>query len=161
MTDISPDELNFIEDMGLIIEHSGGSKTLGRIFGYLLLADQPKPLDEIAKDLFFSKATASLTIRQGLLTSFFEKVSIPGNRKDFYKVDTKVWVNVMSRKINSLDHWERLINKGLDLLQQDRKSAKENLEVMKDYFVFMRWYLSDLTEQYERWKSGEIKKTPK
>lgn len=66
------------------MENSGATKTLGRTFGYLLLADQPRTLDEIAKDLLFSKATASLTVRQGLIMHIFEKVSIPGERKAYY-----------------------------------------------------------------------------
>lgn len=161
MIAISQSDLQFIEDMGLLIEQSGGSKTLGRVFGYLLLAGRPKTLDEIAANLLFSKATASLTVRQGLVIRFFEKVSIPGERKDFYRVSAKNWIEVMNKKINSLAEWERLIRQGLDLVPPDNRAALENLEFMKDYFDFMRWYFSDLAEQYQRWQTGEIKKTEK
>jgi len=142
-------------------EKSGGARTLGRVFGYLLLADKPKTLDDIAKDLLFSKATASLTIRQGLVVRFFEKVSIPGERKDYYRANPQSWINSMSEKVNELAEWERLIDDGLRLVPQDNHTASENLMGMKDYFDFMRWYLSDLTEQYDRWKKGAISKKPK
>ena len=79
---INPEERRFIEDFGLLFEESGGSRTLGRVFGYLLLAESPRTLDEISADLLFSKATASLTIRQGLTMRLFEKVGRPGQRKD-------------------------------------------------------------------------------
>jgi len=143
--------------MGLMMEKSGGSRTLGRVFGYLLLADTPRTLDQIASDLLFSKATASLTVRQGLLINFFEKVSIPGERKDYYRANVKSWVNAASDQINILLVWENLIDRGLKLLDPDNRSALENLEDMKDYFVFMRWYLCDFKEKYELWKKGEIK----
>lgn len=155
-----PTELQFIEDIGLLIENSGGSKTLGRIFGYLLLADKPKTLDEIAKDLLFSKATASLTIRQGLVIRFFEKVSIPGKRKAHYRVSMNSWINATLEKVNAMAEWEKLIERGLGFVSPENRPALENLKGMKDYFDFVRWYFSDITEQYERWKKGEINKKP-
>ena len=155
---ITPQELQFIEELGLLTEKSGGAKTLGRIFAYLLLADKPKTLDEIAAELLFSKATASLTIRQGLMIRFFEKVSIPGERKDYYRVNAQSWINTMSEKINALSEWERLIDFGLGFMPSVNLAALENLEGIKDYFDFMRWYFSNFTEQYERWKKGDINK---
>ncbi|WP_027363651.1 hypothetical protein [Desulfotruncus alcoholivorax] len=44
------------------MENSSASKTPGRTFGYLLMSGQPGTMDEIAKDLLYSKATASLII---------------------------------------------------------------------------------------------------
>lgn len=138
------------------MEKSGGPRTLGRVFGYLLLSGQPKTLDEIARDLLFSKATASLTVRQGLLTHFFEKVSIPGERKDYFRANVHSWINSMSDQINVMTAWEKLIERGLNLLDPDNRIAAENLEGLKDYFNFLRWYLSDFEDQYDCWKKGEI-----
>lgn len=149
-------ELDFIEEMGLLMEKHGGSKTLGRVFAYLLLADQPKTLDEIAEDLLFSKATASLTVRQGLMLRFFEKASIPGERKAHYRADARCWIDAQSAKLEAIREWESLADVGLSLVPPGNQAARENLRSLKDYFVFLRWYLSDITEQYERWKKGEI-----
>ncbi|MFZ5644721.1 MAG: GbsR/MarR family transcriptional regulator [Bacillota bacterium] len=139
------------------MEKSGGSRTLGRVFGYLLLADKPRTLDQIANDLLFSKATASLTVRQGLLLHFFEKVSIPGERKDYYRANIQSWINAASDHIKVLSVWDALIDRGLELLHPDNRAALENLKDMKDYFTFYRWYLSDFEEQYKLWKKGEIR----
>jgi hypothetical protein len=149
-------ELEFSEEMGLLMEKSGGSRTLGRIFGYLLLADKPRTLDQIANDLLFSKATASLTVRQGLVLCYFEKISIPGERKDYYRVNIQSWINASNDQIKALSVWETLIDRGLGLLIPDNRTAVENLVGLKDYFTFCRWYLSDFKEQYELWKKGEI-----
>ena len=147
-------EHQFIEDLGLLIEKSGGTRTLGRVFGYLLIVGKPKNLDEIAKDLLFSKATASLTIRQGLSARFFEKVSILGERKDSYRANTKAWISSMSDRVNEMTEWQKVFDYGLSLLTPDNRTAMENLKGMKDYFDFMLWYLSDIDEQYELWKKG-------
>lgn len=158
MDTIKSADLSFIENMGLIFEKSGASKTLGRVFGCLLLAEQPKTLDEIAANLFFSKATASLTVRQGLALRLFEKVSIPGERKDRYRASSLSWINLMSDKVNTLVEWEKLVGHGLGILKPDNRLARENLSAMKDYFDFLRWYMGDFREKYELWKKGEINK---
>lgn len=149
-------ESRFIENMGLIFERSGASKTLGRVFGCLFLAERPKTLDEIASDLFFSKATASLTVRQGLALRLFDKVSIPGERKDLYRVRTVSWINAMTNKISTLSEWEALVGQGLGLIDRGNRPALENLSAMKDYLDFLRWYLGDFEDQYELWKKGRI-----
>jgi DNA-binding transcriptional regulator GbsR (MarR family) len=137
------------------MENAGASKTLGRIFGYLLLADQPRSLDEIARDLLFSKATASLTIRQGLAMRIFEKVSLPGERKSYYRANVQSWIKASMEKARAMKVWEKAIDRGLGFVSHNRES-RENLKELKDYFNFVNWYLSDIEIQYERWKKGEI-----
>ena len=95
------------------MENSGASKTLGRTFGYLLLADHPSTLDEIAKNLMYSKATASLTIRQGLVMRIFEKVSIPGERKGYYRANAQSWIRASMEKASTMKVWEQVIDQGL------------------------------------------------
>lgn len=156
VVNITEQEMHFIEGLGLLIEKSGGTKTLGRVFGYLLLADQPKTLDEIAEALLFSKATASLTIRQGLLTGLFEKASQPGERKTFYRANAQSWISAMTKKMNTLQEWEKLVATGLDGLPPGNKTARDRLIKLKDYFDFLNWYFADFTEEYNRWSRGEI-----
>lgn len=140
----------------MLMENAGATKTLGRTFGYLLLAGQPKTMDEIAGDLMFSRATASLTIRQGLLMQIFEKVSIPGQRKARYRANIQSWIKASMKKASSVQLWERVIDRGLGTVPVQNREARENLILLKDYFSFINWYLSDITVQYQRWTKGEI-----
>ena len=48
----------------------GFSRTLGRVFGYLMIQAEPAPLQRIATDLGISRATASITMRHAVLASF-------------------------------------------------------------------------------------------
>ncbi|TQR44521.1 hypothetical protein [Paenibacillus popilliae] len=68
---------SLIEDFGTYIESSGGARSLGKIWGYLLLAGEPRSLDQMVLDLQISKGTASLSVRQGVQVSLFCKVGIP------------------------------------------------------------------------------------
>ncbi|NPV91546.1 MAG: hypothetical protein HPY50_12320 [Firmicutes bacterium] len=151
-----PDEIRFIERFGLLMEEAGGTKTLGRVFGYLMLTGEPKTLDEISSDLLFSKATASLTVRQGLLMALIEKVSRPGQRKDYYTASIRSWTRAIENKMKVIEEWNQIILHGLSIIPADNPSARENLEGMKDYLDFCIWYMSDIDEYYERWKRGEF-----
>jgi DNA-binding transcriptional regulator GbsR (MarR family) len=155
-------ELRFIEELGLLVEKSAGSRTLGRVLGYLLLADRPRNLDQISRDLLFSKATASLTVRQGQAIGIFEKVSIPGERRAYYQAATRNLINVLRNKTKSIREWQRLIDYGLGSVSPHNRKATENLQGLKDYLDFVDWYLADIDEQYKRWRRGEIfRNTPK
>ncbi len=140
------------------MESAGATRTLGRTFGYLLLTDRPRTLDEIAEYLMFSKATASLTIRHGLLMRIFEKVSLPGERKARYRANIESWIQSSMEKAESMMLWEQLIDRGLDVVPLQNRESRENLMVLKDYFSFVNWYLSDIKLQYERWTKGELNK---
>lgn len=153
---ITPEKHDFIEKWSRYFEDAGGSKTLGRVFGYLLLADEPKNLDQIASDLLFSKATASLTIRQGLSIRLFEKLGRPGERRDYYRDNIQSWINSSLAKLQVLDEWKLLLEQGLNLVPEEGRNARQNLLEMKDYLDFMCWYLSDIREFYQRWKNSEL-----
>ena len=138
------------------MERTGASKTLGRTFGYLLLVDQPKTLDEISKQLLYSKATASLTIRQGLVTRLVEKVSLPGERKNRYQASAQSWIKISLEKANDLKTWEETIDRGLSFVPPHSRKSRESLLALKNYLSFINWYISDMQAQYERWTRGEI-----
>lgn len=151
-------EWNFIENFGLLVERKGGTRSLGRVFGYLLLADRPKTLDEIAEDLLFSKATASLTVRQGVMGGFFEKVSIPGERKIFFRVSVKSWIDMTVEQVNWIREWDRLIKAVLKNIDSDNQMARDNLNDFKEYLDFIQWYFADIPSKFERWKADRGKK---
>lgn len=51
-----------IEDFGTYIESTGGARSLGKIWGYLLISGAPKSLDDMVNDLQISKGMASLSV---------------------------------------------------------------------------------------------------
>lgn len=154
---ITTEELQFIEDVGMFIENSGGQRTIGRILGYLLLAEEPKSLDEIAADLLVSKATASLTVRQGLLMGLYEKTSIPGDRKIYFRINVSSWMDTYSKLIHDrVAEWERILDKAVGFIVPEQQVALANLTSMRNYYDFFEWHLSNLDERYKQWKEGKV-----
>jgi DNA-binding transcriptional regulator GbsR (MarR family) len=53
-----------MEDLVRLMEPWGWSRTLARVFAYLLVRESPATLDEIAADLGISKSNASMATRE-------------------------------------------------------------------------------------------------
>ena len=56
---LKPEAQQFIERTGVEIERLGMSRTFGRLFGLLMVADRPLSLDDLAEQLHVSKASVS------------------------------------------------------------------------------------------------------
>jgi DNA-binding transcriptional ArsR family regulator len=80
----SPVISQFIENMGLHYQHYGLSRISGRILGLLLVTPQPISSEEMAEALQVSRSSVSTNLRTLLMTGLIEKVSLPGNRVDFF-----------------------------------------------------------------------------
>lgn len=76
----------FIEAVALHLQGQGVPRTTGRVFGLLLLRDDPISLDELTEDLGISKASASTGARYLERLGLIERVPRPGARRDFYQL---------------------------------------------------------------------------
>ena len=74
---------NFIEMMGLIYQADGAPRIAGRIFGLLLVEDEPHSLQGIAERLQVSKASASTNARLLAEKGVIRLTTKPGVRQDF------------------------------------------------------------------------------
>jgi DNA-binding transcriptional regulator GbsR (MarR family) len=85
----------FVERMALICEKEGMPRIAGRIFGYLLATDQTFSLDELAERLQASKASASTNARMLEQFGMIQRVSVLGDRRDFYRVQDDPWEQML------------------------------------------------------------------
>jgi len=76
----------FIELMGRHLEEEGLPRIAGRLMGALLINPQPATLDELAKQLGVSKASISSNARLLETHGIAERVTVPGDRRDFYRL---------------------------------------------------------------------------
>ena len=57
---MSPEEAEFVDRLGLFMEMLGGPRTMGRVYGWLLICDPPQQsLTELAQTLSVSKAPSA------------------------------------------------------------------------------------------------------
>lgn len=94
----------FADRMGQLFEIEGRPRIAGRIFGWLLVSDEPRSLDRIAGSLGVSKASASTNARLLAGMGIVERVGVPGDRHDFYRVAPDVFERTMAER---LKRWQR------------------------------------------------------
>ena len=84
---LSTAERRFIDDLGQLYAHYGIAPTFGRVFGLLLLQDNPLSLDEIAAQLQVSKSTISVITRELERSGIVRRLGVPGSRRVLYEAN--------------------------------------------------------------------------
>ncbi len=84
MEALNKDLQSFVERMGMTMERLGASRTLGRILGLLLVADDPLSLTEMAAILRVSKASISNNTRLCEQAGLVLRIGMPGDRRTHY-----------------------------------------------------------------------------
>jgi DNA-binding transcriptional regulator GbsR (MarR family) len=96
---------DFVERFAVAKEGDGLPRIAGRIFGLLLTGERDLSLDEIAKELGASKGSASVNTRLLEQSGFIERVSRPGDRRDYYRISPDLFERTMGER---LARWHRL-----------------------------------------------------
>lgn len=120
----------FIERMGLTAESDGLSRIAGRLFGALLLADQPRSLDALAEQLEVSKASVSTEARRLVERGVAERIGKTGDRRDYYALTPDFFAQIVRYRLNRWSGLHRLIR------DMEAESADEP-RVVRDRFAYI------------------------
>src|SRR5918993_4637648 len=101
-THCSTEGQRFVERMGLVWEQEGIPRIAGRIFGFLLLQEDACSLDDMAASLGVSKASISTDARRLEQLQLIQRVSRPGDRRDYYSIAPDVPLRALELKIASM-----------------------------------------------------------
>ena len=94
-----PEHARFVEQMGLHYEKEGHARSAGRLFGYLLLSDQERSLDELAEALGVSKASVSINARQLEQKGVVRRATRGSDRRDFYQAADDILVSTFEQRL--------------------------------------------------------------
>ena len=143
---------DFIEKMGLTFEHAGSTRTHGRMMGLLLVHDTPLSLAEMADHLQMSKASLSTNARLAVQIGMAQRVSRPGDRKDYYEMTPGSFENMVARELQAIDAFIHLADDGLAAVDADNATTRARLEKMKDFY---RFFLGELEGSLARWREQD------
>ena len=137
---ISTDDslIHFAEEFGLFYEQYGLPRTSGRILGWLLICDPPQQtMNDLVEALKVSKSSISTASRLLIQAQLIDRISIPGQRRDYYRLSDDAWIHALETRIKATEQTRKLVARGLDLLGEESVERKERLQEMHDFFVFM------------------------
>ncbi len=145
------EEKRFIEDVGLVFEHSGLPRMAGRIFGWLLISDPPhQSTDELAEALLASKGSISTMTRLLIRVSLIERFSLPGVRRDYFRIRLGASHQLLKDSLAQTTAFRQLMERGLELTEGKAPLTRQGLEEMHDMYAFFEREFPALVERWEQ-----------
>ncbi len=146
------DQQHFVEEVGLLFEHAGLPRMAGRILGWLLICDPPhQSPGELAKVLQASKGSISTMIRLLIQIGLIERISLPGQRRDYVRIKSNSWNELFTRRMFMVSSFRQLAERGLTVLSDDHgQPQRERLAEMRDLYAFLEREVPMLLARWER-----------
>lgn len=140
---------HFIEEVGLLFETVGFPRMAGRVLGWLLISDPPHQSPaELAETLQASKGSISTMTRLLEQIGLIERISLPGERRDYFRIKPNAWTELTSRRLAQITAFREVATRGLDLLAPDQPQLRQRLQEMHDIHAFFEAELPRLIEQW-------------
>ncbi len=134
----------------------------GRIVGALLVADPPEQsADKLADTLHASRSSISTMTRLLERTGLIDRVSMPGDRRLYYRNRPDAWHQRTLDGMDPIRHMRSLAEKGLHLM--DGASA-EVLQGLVDMYQFYAYWEREMPRMIDAWREakdrGELPEPP-
>lgn len=126
----------FVERVGRFWESVAGSRTAGRILGWLMICDpQHQSSAELVAALSVSTGSVSTQIRQLETLGLVERVTFPGDRARYYHLPDKVWSRFVKEDLGRLTAMRKLAEAGAAVLPAVRPERVTELGVIADFLI--------------------------
>ncbi|GAA0401567.1 hypothetical protein GCM10009530_61820 [Microbispora corallina] len=147
---MEPQESEFVDRMGLVMERLGGTRTMGRLYGRLMICDPPhRSLTELAAELGVSKTAVSTVARQLETGGMIERAPA-ANREHRYRVVGGGWMQAMRVQFAALRLSLEALDFGLSVVGEDLPEQRARLEETRAFFAFT---VRDADEFLQRWQA--------
>jgi DNA-binding MarR family transcriptional regulator len=142
------EKLTFIEESGLMFEELGMTRMSGRVFGFLLVCDEDEvSFNQIRVVLNASKGSISTTTRQLIHAGLVEPVSLPGDRKTYFRVTKIELGQLLKNRMQLFKKLSDTFRTGIQVKEREDSVSEWLLEAS----VFYSWIGSQLDEVIDNW----------
>ena len=133
---MSPEEAEFADRLGLFFELLGATRTMGRVYGWLLICDPPQQsLTQLAEALSVSKASISTVARQLQEGGMVERLPSP-DRQHLYRVTAGGFTSVLETQLSLMRLGIEPAEFALSVLGEDRAEQRQRVEDFRDFCEF-------------------------
>jgi DNA-binding transcriptional regulator GbsR (MarR family) len=146
-------ELQYVEEVALGFERQGLFRMAGRVIGWLLICDPPEQtFGQLAEVLQASKGSISAAMRFLVPAGLVERISRPGDRRDYYRCRPGAWAELARDQSRLYDDFRKLAQQGLELLADAPAERRERLQGMHDLYA---WLEREMPALWERWREHQ------
>jgi DNA-binding transcriptional regulator GbsR (MarR family) len=147
---------SYVEEFGLLFGQFGLPRMFGRVLGALMISDPPeRTAEELAEVLGASRGSISSATRSLIQMSLVQRLSRPGERRDYFRVKPGAWHEIMRRELEAIGGFREIAERGLELLDTRDPSARRNLEEMRDFYAYWEKEMPAVLERWERHAGGK------
>lgn len=153
---VDEDRRSYVEEFGLLFGQFGLPRMFGRVLGALMISDPPeRSAEELAEVLGASRGSISSATRSLIQMSLVQRLSRPGERRDYFRIKPGAWHEIMSRELEALKSFRETAERGLELLDNKDPSVRRNLEEMRDFYAYWEKEMPAVLERWERHAGGK------
>jgi len=143
-------ERHFIEKVGITFEQLGFPRMGGRIIGWLLISASPQAtMGELTEALQASKSSMSSITRLLIQFNLIEVVSLPGVRRDYFRIRSDAWTNALHDRFLQATTFRSLADEGLALLEGTPPERSRRLQEMQLMYAFLEREIPLLIERWQ------------
>lgn len=125
---------DFIEQMGMALQHDGMSRTAARILAMLILSEEPAGLDEIADHLQVSKSGVSTNTRDLERMGVIRRSTRPGDRQYYFSVANGAVNRLVENHIARLSQAAEAVQTALNTTPKRAKVSRERLSGLSYFY---------------------------
>jgi DNA-binding transcriptional regulator GbsR (MarR family) len=147
---------DFTDRMGLLLEAEGQPRTAGRIFGYLMVSDEPRSLDELAQALSVSKASVSTNARMLAAKGLLERVCRAADRHDYYRVAPELFSHTMAERLKRWQRFAETVGEARRTLPIGSERVRARLQGYETAYAFMADVIGEALENWHDGANGAL-----
>ncbi|HXL18812.1 MAG TPA: hypothetical protein VN961_14965 [Streptosporangiaceae bacterium] len=144
----------FTDRMGLLFETEGQPRIAGRIFGYLLVSDDPRSLDQLATALGVSKASVSTNARMLAEKGVLDRVCRPGDRHDYYGVAPDLFSRTMAERLKRWQRFTQAVGEARRTLPIRSERVRARLRGYETAYAYIMDAIGHALDRWERGATG-------
>ncbi|NED97493.1 transcriptional regulator [Phytoactinopolyspora alkaliphila] len=150
----------YAEEIGVLFNDRGWPRMEGRVLGYLVMSNAPHvSTAELIESLRASAGSISAATRALGQAGFIKRVTVPGDRSHYYRVEDDVFGTFLATEHQYLILRARGVEDILSALGGNEEGPRKRLENMRDYLVWLRDYhhgqMLDAWERHKRERDAQ------
>jgi DNA-binding transcriptional regulator GbsR (MarR family) len=141
---------HYVEELTLMFEQQGFPRMAGRVLAYLLICDPPhQTMNDLMDALQMSKSSVSSATITLIQYTMVERISMPGIRRDFYRVREDVWNRMLHERVMEIYKMREIAEKGLQLLEDTSQERRSRLYEMYSFYKFFEKEMPIMIQHWE------------
>jgi DNA-binding transcriptional regulator GbsR (MarR family) len=149
----------FIEDMGIVLEHMGIARMAGKIFACLLLSRESEvSTDDLVQQLRASRGSISTMTRLLIQLGMVDRVGRSGERIDYFRTKPDTWTRILKVRMGQIIEFHTMIERALEIVTPEDTGPYNRLREMHEFYEFFEHEFADLLDRWEDQRKQASKK---